>query len=110
MVDHWTPDNHDATHNGMGTQNIDLGKEAYMEGFNWQRANYIKLTDLNVSYRFKSKALDRALGIRQIKVFFTGHNLLLFTELPMGDPESKIFDYGSYPQMASARLGLNIDF
>ena len=110
MVDHWTPDNHDATHNGMGTQNIDLGKEAYMEGFNWQRANYIKLTDLNVSYRFKSKALDRALGIRQIKVFFTGHNLLLFTELPTGDPESKIFDYGSYPQMASARLGLNIDF
>lgn len=116
MVNHWRPDNHNATHNAMGCQNLafggggTLGYDLRMKNFTWNRANYIKLRDLNISYMFKSKYLKRILGIERLKVYFSGNNLLLFTELPMGDPESKEYREGFYPQMASARFGLNVDF
>lgn len=112
MVNYWRPDNHNADFCGMGSQNSGFAGSGAVKILNssWNRANYIKLKDLNVSYSFKSAYLKRLLSIEGLKVFFSGNNLLVFTELSMGDPESKQYSEGTYPQMASAQIGFNVEF
>lgn len=119
MVDYWTPDNKDAAHNAMGGQdalsffaggNQQTGSNLRILDHSWMRANYIKLKDLNISYQMNSRLMKKLLGVNKIKFFFVGSNLLMFTELPMGDPECKVYSTGNYPTMASARLGFNVNF
>ncbi|WP_299234705.1 TonB-dependent receptor [uncultured Bacteroides sp.] len=117
QVDYWRPDNHDATHHGMGAASLSFaggddydGFELGIQGFSWVRANYIKLKEIRLAYNVKSKFLKKVLGMNNFNVFVDGTNLLMFTELPMGDPESKLYKEGTYPQMASARIGFNMDF
>lgn len=116
MEDYWRPDNKDASHNAMGYGNLGFfggdawnGFDVRVKNHSWQRANYIKLKDLNISYSIKSRFLNKLLGVNRLRLFLNGNNLLLFTELPMGDPESKVYGAGNYPQMASVKLGFNID-
>lgn len=117
MLDYWTPTNHDAKYHSLGGNNMHFAGGGYASGFtlrlmdhSWHRANYIKLKDLTVSYSFASKKLEKYTSISKLRFFLTGSNLLLFTELPMGDPESMVYSYGNYPQMSSVRFGMNVDF
>lgn len=117
MADYWTPTNHDATSPAIGCNNMSFAGGNAEEGFtlrmlgqSWHKADYIKLKDLNISYTFDSNKTKKLLGVSRLRLFLTGSNLLMLTSLPMGDPESIIYSAGSYPQMSSVKLGLNVDF
>lgn len=118
MEDAWTPTNPDATYNALGCNGVygiaggdaQQGYNLRLAGTSWQRADYIKLKDLNISYTFKSKKLQKFLGVNKLQLYLAGSNLLMFTSLPMGDPESEEYKLGAYPQMSSVKLGVNIDF
>ena len=114
QLNYWTPTNENPTHatlsyNGSGGTNVN--------GLYWRSSDYLRLKEVYISYIFKSASLKKLLGISSMKVYVTGSNLLTFTPLLEGDPESKSLvvsgqTYGelAYPQMKSCQLGLKLDF
>ena len=48
--------------------------------------------------------------MQAIRAYVTGNNLLTFTDLLEGDPESKNLVWGSYPYMRTVRIGLQLTF
>ena len=49
-------------------------------------ADYLRLRELTISYRFDPNGL-RKIGLKSLRLFATGSNLLTFTKYPGGDPE-----------------------
>ena len=81
-----------------------------VDGVAWQRADFLKLRDLYIGYRFDTKTLKKYLGISNLTVYATGNNLFTITDLIYGDPESKTYDNGGYPQMRTVKFGLKLGF
>lgn len=51
-------------------------------------ASYLRLKNLSLSYQLASPLLDKlGLGLRQVSIYFTGQNLMTFTQYLNGDPE-----------------------
>jgi TonB-linked SusC/RagA family outer membrane protein len=81
--------------------------------------SYIRFKTLNVGYSFDPKVLSR-LKVTSLQVFFTGQNLLTFTDYKGWDPEVSADyltgnieignDFYSAPQSKTVSLGLNIGF
>ena len=70
-------------------------------------ADFIKLRNLQVGYTFNSKLTER-FHIRNLRVYFSGENLLMFSKFPGADPE--IGAAAKYPTMKQYAFGLNFGF
>ena len=70
-------------------------------------ANFFKLRNFQLGYTFNSKMTEK-LKIRNLRVFFTGENLLMFTSFPGLDPE--VGAGAEYPTMKQFAFGLNFGF
>ena len=75
-----------------------------------QSRGYVRLQDVTVSYTFR-QPLVKQIGIKNLKVFFAGKNLLTLTGWKGGDPElgSNVVS-GSWPVARTLSLGANIGF
>lgn len=81
--------------------------------------SYIRLKTLNIGYSFSPELLSR-LKLSSLRVFFTGQNLLTFTDYKGWDPEVSADyltgniqignDFYSAPQAKTLSLGLNVGF
>ena len=116
QLDYWRPDNQDAEYctlhyNGANSTNIlKIYSYGTVDKKGWINANYMRLKEVYLGYKFNSGFLDRIAGISKILVYATGYNLLTFTKLKEGDPESTSFVSGFYPQMSSIQVGVKFDF
>ncbi|MFM2138574.1 MAG: hypothetical protein RJA57_881 [Bacteroidota bacterium] len=85
-------------------------------------ADFLRLKELTLSW-YLPKNLMRKIKMTSGKVFFTGYNLLLFTEFPVGDPEggrdgendaarnqSPNAYFLNLPQQKSFNFGINLSF
>ena len=85
-------------------------------------ADFFRLKELTLSW-YMPKGLMKKLKLSSGKVYFTGYNLLLFTEYPVGDPEggrdgendaarnqSPNANFLNLPQQKSFNLGINLSF
>jgi TonB-linked SusC/RagA family outer membrane protein len=85
-------------------------------------ASYMRLRELTFAYRFTPQ-LSRRFGMKGIRFYVTGMNLLTFTKYPGGDPEiardfenpqdrnlSPNITYLTPPQAKSAIIGFNLNF
>lgn len=106
MLDYWTPTNQNATHRAILGKN-NLGTT---DGIGWQRADFLKLRDLYIGYKFNTKKVKKYIGLDNLTIYATGNNLFTFTDLIYGDPESKAFSGGGYPQMRTVKFGLKLGF
>lgn len=70
-------------------------------------ADFIKLRNLQIGYTFNNKLTDR-LKVSNLRVYFSGENLLMFTKFPGADPE--IGAGANYPTMKQYAFGLNFGF
>ena len=70
-------------------------------------ANFFKLRNLQVGYTFDAAKTEKW-KIRNLRVFFTGENLLMFTRFPGLDPE--VGAGAEYPTMKQFAFGLNFGF
>lgn len=70
-------------------------------------ANFFKLRNLQVGYTFNPAKTEKW-KIRNLRVFFTGENLLMFTSFPGLDPE--VGAGAEYPTMKQFAFGLNFGF
>ena len=83
---------------------------AKIAGRSWRRADYLRLKEVSVGYTWSGPKIRQALGVRALKVYATGNNLLTFTDLLEGDPENKYLVWGQYPQMMTVKLGIQVSF
>ena len=105
MLDYWTPTNQNANHTAMRSQSSknNLG---VTRGIGWQKADFLKLRDLYIGYKFDTKRVKKYIGLDNLTIYATGNNLLTFTDLIYGDPEGS----GRYPQMRTIKFGLKLGF
>ena len=76
----------------------------------WVRdASYIRLKNVELGYNFNVKMLKKY-GVKNLRVFANGYDLLTFDKLKVLDPEEKGNNYGDYPLTKIYNLGLNIQF
>lgn len=124
-LDYWSPTNtggnHGAVHYTSSSQ-INMNWSGYNEsattgGYNakiagrsWRRADYLRLKEVSIGYTWNGPKINQTLGVRALKVYATGNNLLTFTNLIEGDPESKYLVWGKYPQMMTIKLGVQVSF
>jgi TonB-linked SusC/RagA family outer membrane protein len=125
QLDFWAPwnpnGNHAALHyapsyasnltwSGISEGQTAAGYSGKMLGKSWRNADFLRLKELYIGYSVKSERLSRLMGIKSIKVYLTGNNLLTFTKLIEGDPENTYLLYGNYPQMRTIKTGIDISF
>ena len=96
---------------GNGSQN----SSRYLED-----ADFIRLRNLTLGYTLPFEVADK-IGMDRIRVYFTGVNLLTFTNFSGWDPESSAdfaqgnsaasgYVFYSPPQARTLTLGINVDF
>lgn len=80
-----------------------------------EEADFIRLRNLNFGYTLPQEAIED-MGLTQMRIYFSGINLLTFTDYEGYDPESRSDAGGtgqsfySAPAAATYSLGLNLKF
>ena len=74
-----------------------------------QNANYLRLRNVELAYRFSSAALKKV-GLSSMRFYANGRNLLTFTNTRNFDPEAPGGSGAYYPQTKVYNFGLDIQF
>jgi hypothetical protein len=78
--------------------------------FNFQNANYLRLKSTEIGYSLSDQLIKRT-GLKGVRFFLSGYNLLTFTKVKYVDPEHPSGTYGYlYPLDKIYNLGLNVKF
>lgn len=107
ILDHWTPTNTDAAYPRFGNNSNNFAMSSF-----WLRdASYLRLKNVQLGYTFP-KAWTERLSMQNLRLFFTGTNLVTFTDVEEFDPERPTGDERNraYPGLKSYSFGLNITF
>ncbi len=92
------------------------------EEFIEHNVNWLRLRDVTLSYNLPQNIVRRVRNLKSLSVFFTGNDLLLFTNYTGADPSSNGntasskgiggfgFDYGNLPTPISVNFGLRANF
>ncbi|RDV15647.1 TonB-dependent receptor [Pontibacter diazotrophicus] len=101
-----------AIYGAAGTYNTQRSSRYLEDG------SYLRLKTLNLGYSLPGQLVDRV-GLRKVRVYATGQNLLTFTKYSGFDPEvssnaqdavTAANDQATLPQLRSFTLGVNIGF
>ena len=103
----------------LGSTNNIIASSRFIED-----GSYVRLKNLQIGYNISSKILGHS-GIKGIRIYITGQNLLTFTKYTGLDPEMHVsdnvsaekqtgdatagIDWGTYPSARSYVVGLNIN-
>jgi TonB-linked SusC/RagA family outer membrane protein len=105
----WTPETHEtatypALHMGSVSQN-------HVSNTFWRKDNsYVRLKTLNLSYRL-SPAFAKRIGLKGMRLTFSGINLITWDKLKTLDPETATGTATRiYPQSKNYSLGVNVNF
>lgn len=108
--DAWTPEHTDtnvpALYGGFPYYKSDVNRSTYF----LRDASYLRLKNLQVGYNFKKNLINK-LGLNSLRIYFSGDNLLTFTDYPHLDPE-KGGDgrHVAFPQLKTYSIGLDVKF
>lgn len=82
-----------------------------------QSGSYVKLQNAEIGYTFPSRALMATRVFHNIRIYFSGQNLLTITKYKGYDPDiisdglfSRGFDYGSFPNPRTLSFGVQVGF
>ncbi|WP_129714065.1 TonB-dependent receptor [Pedobacter sp. SYP-B3415] len=121
QLDYWTPNNPDAywprlTAPGTASTSNNYGKGS---DFNIFDASYIRLKNIQVGYTLPTAISSKA-GMRKVRLFVSGQNLLTISKNTFIDPESTEFGSSmnaggansarNYPLLKYIGGGLDIEF
>lgn len=75
----------------------------------WQRdASFIRLKTLDLGYTFKNGL--KSIGVQNVRVYFSGYNLVTFSKFKLWDPELDTSNGTKYPLVSTYSLGFNVRF
>ena len=106
-LDYWTEDNPNAETPRWGN----LGNNTVYSSFWLKDASYIRLKNLELGYTIPAE-LTKRVKIDKARIYFSGINLLTFTELKDYDPEKLTNDDRNrdYPKAKVYSVGINLTF
>jgi TonB-linked SusC/RagA family outer membrane protein len=104
----WTPETAaNATYPRMSLAGATYNAKA--SDFWLKDASYLRLKNIELGYNIKAKAL-RSIGIKNLRAYLNGYNLITFDKLKIADPESKTATDSQYPIVKIYNIGLKVDF
>lgn len=89
----------------------------YIHSWGVEDASFLKLSNITFGYTFPERRIKR-LGMKKLRIYFTGNNLACLTKYSGFDPEVSTMrsgltpgiDFGAYPLSRSFIFGLNVTF
>ncbi|MDY3782795.1 MAG: TonB-dependent receptor [Candidatus Cryptobacteroides sp.] len=105
----WTPQNTQATYPRLSVSSASYANNYRVSDFWMRNGSYLRLKNVTLGYKLPSN-ITRKLNINKLRVFFTGGNLLTFTEFKYLDPESPNVVTGYYPQQRTFTFGVDLAF
>ncbi|WP_440999183.1 SusC/RagA family TonB-linked outer membrane protein [Fodinibius sp. SL11] len=112
--DRWTPENTDT--NVPRSSWFDSNQNTRESDFLMYDGSYLRLKSATLAYNFTADKLEQ-FGLRSLRIYATGQNLITWTDYPGLDPEINTFDgsntalgtdFFSYPHARSVKVGINI--
>ncbi|MCE7042166.1 TonB-dependent receptor [Dyadobacter sp. CY312] len=107
LLDHWSPENPNAKYPRpweAGHPNNSLTSTLYLRD-----ASYIRLKSVDFGYTLP-KDISRKFHAENLRLYFSGLNLLLIDKMKIFDPETENPTGSYYPQQRTLNLGLNLTF
>ncbi len=106
--DRWTPENPSETMPRMYWGWDDAGKTSRNSTYFLRDATFLRMKNIAVGYTIPKYVVER-IGLNRARVYFSGDNLLTFTQFPGLDPErTGSGNFVNYPQNKVYALGLQI--
>lgn len=105
--DRWTPENPDATFPRFAFNETNNEQTSSF----WMRdASYVRLKNIQFGYSLPKPLLNR-LKMQQVRLYFSGQNLLTLDNFWDGyDVEAPVGNGGYYPQVKTYSIGLDVKF
>ena len=104
----WTPETAEtATYPRMtiaGRQNNSRDSDFYLRD-----ASYIRLKNIELGYNFSGDGLRRV-GLKNLRVYLNGYNLITIDNLEIADPESRTSSRPAYPLNKVYNMGVRANF
>jgi len=101
---YWTESNPDAKYPRLDTYSLRNQRSTF-----WMRDGHnLRLRSLNMSYNVP-KNLTKSLGVDQLRVFFSGTNLLTLIN-PYPYKDASVGFWSDYPMIRTFNFGLNLNF
>ncbi len=109
-LDSWTPENTGAKYPRVTTTSSGTSMPLTCSDFWMQDATYVRLKNLQIGYTFPKAWLSKT-GISNLRLYYSGQNILTFTGFLKGwDPEAPAGRGNYYPQTQVHSFGLNVTF
>jgi len=81
----------------------------YQPSTYWLRnGSYVRLKEVNIGYTIPKNIINK-LHLNDVRIFFTGFNLLTWSSFKLWDPEMGVSDGIKYPNVRSYTLGLTVN-
>ena len=104
----WTLDNPDSDYPRIGSNIVNGG--VTRSSYYYRDASFVRLKNMEIGYTIPQKVFGSKLGVRGLRFYVAGYNLLTFSELKNVDPETSDESYQNYPQMRIINTGLKLMF
>ncbi len=82
----------------------------YRSSYYYRNAAFLRLKNLEIGYSIPGRVFGHQVGIKNIRVYGAGYNLLTFSELKTIDPETSDEGYQTYPQVKIFNVGVKVTF
>ncbi|MBS9461839.1 TonB-dependent receptor [Flagellimonas sp. 389] len=120
VLNAWTPSNTNTNVPSAAVREKRITNRFVYDG------SYVRLKNLSLGYNLPTDIVNK-MGMQGVRLSLSGQNLLTFTDFPGTDPEAQYqatansqdsqdsnvnrgFDYGSYPNIRSYTLSINLKF
>jgi TonB-linked SusC/RagA family outer membrane protein len=110
-VNHWTPQNPNATFPRLWNSYTQNDPDYNVSSFWVRNASYLRLKNLQVGYTISSRWLGKV-GVQKARIYYSGQNIFTSTKFyNWVDPEAPAGENGStYPQVLVNTVGINFTF
>jgi TonB-linked SusC/RagA family outer membrane protein len=107
--DYWSPENPEAQFPSLHINLNHVNQQS--STYTLQDLRYFRWKSFDLSYAFTTDGLNN-MGLRSLRVYLSGNNLLLWAPLKFGDPEggNTGASHASYPMMRRINIGLEVTF
>ncbi len=104
----WTKDNPASDYPRIGStvSNGGVNRADYYS----RNAAFLRLKNVELGYTIPFKDFAPKIGIKGLRVYVAGYNLLTLSELKFVDPETSDESYQTYPQMRIVNFGAKLSF